>query len=117
LISIFVDRKEMLNRLTDLQNPGIMNGNEGLPSAPPAPPSYEEATSMSNSSLSPTSLSPSCPYSALNNTLQELKVETGATFGNILYVQDKVRMYFISPDGRVGSLSDPAPLTIAQIQG
>jgi hypothetical protein len=36
---------------------------------------------------------------------------------DVLYKQENVRLYFITPDGNVGSLSEPLPLTIAQVQG
>lgn len=103
-------RKEVLSRLADLQNVGNLTNGQATAPLASAPPSYEEATQSSLGSM----LS---PYAHLNNALNELKVETGATSGNVLYVQENVRMYFISPDGQVGSLSDPTALTIAQIQG
>ncbi|KAF4523403.1 hypothetical protein B566_EDAN007874 [Ephemera danica] len=107
-------RKQMLSRLADLQNPGVADSAESqfeptAPSAGRAPPSYDEAMSTSGSSNGEVA----SPYSQLADNLRQLRTEVE---GTVLYVQENVRMYFISPDGNVGSLSSPTTLTIAQYQ-
>jgi hypothetical protein len=56
-------------------------------------------------------------YYDLGVALQELKVETGAETAELLYVQENVRIYFISPDGTVSAPSEPETLQIIQLEG
>ncbi|XP_069696367.1 protein spartin [Periplaneta americana] len=95
-------RKEVLCRMADVQ----------VAQEPPtvvAPPTYEEAMSSPNSG-------PLLTYHDLGVALQNLKVETGAQNAEIIYTQENVRMYFISPDGSVSAPSEPQVLQIAQLE-
>ncbi|KAJ4446909.1 hypothetical protein ANN_13610 [Periplaneta americana] len=94
--------KEVLCRMADVQ----------VAQEPPtvvAPPTYEEAMSSPNSG-------PLLTYHDLGVALQNLKVETGAQNAEIIYTQENVRMYFISPDGSVSAPSEPQVLQIAQLE-
>lgn len=54
-------------------------------------------------------------YAELNNQLGDLKLQT--TEKEIIYSHDNVRLYFIAPDGRVSSSSEPNTLIIGKIKG
>ncbi|XP_066999747.1 protein spartin [Anabrus simplex] len=98
-------RKEVLSRICDAQT------NQNFAVVPP--PTYEEATSGSHTSISPSSLQ---TYSDLGAALQNLKINTGAQSATILFAHDNVRVYFISPDGNVLSTSEPDTLYIVQLE-
>ena len=96
----------------------------------PSPPSYEEAMASSQSSGEIQALQGSgeiqtpqgseeiqipqtiITYHDLGVALQNLKVETGAQNAEILYMQENVQIYFISPDGSVTAPQEPETLKI-----
>jgi hypothetical protein len=81
------------------------------------PPSYEEAMACPRSPSAGGSSQPLLTYYDLGVALQELKVETGAETAELLYRQENIRIYFISPDGTVSALSEPETLQIVQLEG
>ncbi|XP_059481302.1 protein spartin [Neocloeon triangulifer] len=99
-------KKDVQSRLATLQRPpAALNGGNNLDLQLPAdPPSYEEATS------------PTSPYATVSHALNQIRMDNAIPDNDVLYRQDGVRMYFIAPDGNVSSLSEPLPLTIAQVQ-
>jgi hypothetical protein len=106
----FISRKEVLCRIADTQV------TPAPPVAPP-PPSYEEAMACVRPPGTEASSCPLLTYYDLGVALQDLKVETGAETAQLLYVQENVRIYFISPDGTVSAPSEPETLRIVQLEG
>lgn len=107
-----MSRKEVLSRVADTQvTPAPLVG------PPPPPPSYEEAMAGVRSPGAKASSRPLLTYYDLGVALQELKVETGAEIAELLYVQENVRIYFISPDGTVSATLEPETLQIVQLEG
>jgi hypothetical protein len=105
----FIFRKEVLCRIADAQ----------VTPDPPlvSPPSYEEAMACPRSHTDGASSQSLMTYHDLGLALQELKVETGAETVHLIYIQENVRIYFISPDGTVSTPSEPKTLQIAQLEG
>jgi hypothetical protein len=99
----------VLCRITDVQ----------VTPEPPvvSPPSYEEAMACPRSPIAGASSQPLFTYYDLGVALQQLKVETGAETAELLYIQENVCIYFISPDGTVSSPSKPETLRIVQLEG
>lgn len=102
-------KKEVLCRIADTQI---------IPAPPvvPPPPSYEEAMACLRPPGAEASSCRLLTYYDLGVALQELKVETGAETAELLYVQENVRIYFISPDGTVSAPSEPETLQIIQLE-
>lgn len=82
-----------------------------------SPPSYEEAMACPRSPIAGASSQPLLTYYDLGVALQDLKVETGAETAELVYIQENVRIYFISPDGTVSAPSEPETLRIVQLEG
>lgn len=82
-----------------------------------APPSYEEAMAYPQSPAAGASSRHLLTYHDLSIALRELKVETGAETAELIYIQENVQIYFISPDGTVSALSEPETLQIVQLEG
>jgi hypothetical protein len=104
-----MSRKEVLCRVADTQ----------VTRAPPvaAPPSYEEAMACVRIPGAEASSRPLLTYYDLGVALEELKVETGAETAELLYAQENVCIYFISPDGTVSAPLEPEILQIVQLGG
>jgi hypothetical protein len=81
------------------------------------PPSYEEAVACPRSPTGGASSQSLLTYHDLGVALQEMKVETGAETAQLIYVQENVRIYFISPDGSVSTPSEPETLQIVHLEG
>ena len=107
-----MSRKEVLSRIADTQ---VTPAPPVVP--PPPPPSYEEAMAGVRSPGAEASSRRLLTYYDLGVALQELKVETGAETAELLYVQENVRIYFISPDGTVSAHLEPETLQIVQLEG
>jgi hypothetical protein len=105
-----MSRKEVLCRIADTQV-------TPAPPLVPPPPSYEEAMADVRSPGAEASSRPLLTYYDLGVALQELKVETGAETAELLYIQENVRIYFISPDGTVSAPLEPETLQIVQLEG
>ncbi|XP_044734878.1 protein spartin isoform X2 [Chrysoperla carnea] len=107
-------RAEIIKRIASIQSSTEQqpstSGTVATKVATPAdpPPSYEEAVSESSSATPHT-------YSELASALENLKIEPTATDTRelaLVYAQDNVRVYFISPDGTVVSFNNLETLNI-----
>lgn len=111
-------RAETLKRICALQPPSqdLKTNLETLTIQDPSPPSYDAATSNS-STATPTEGAKPQTYSELAAALDNLQVENSNKEKQVslIYTQQNVRIYFISPDGTVAALPDLLVLNIFSI--
>lgn len=111
-------RAETLKRICALQPPSqdLKTNLETVTIQDPSPPNYDEATSNS-STATPTEGAKPQTYSELAAALDNLQVENSNKEKQVslIYTQQNVRIYFISPDGTVAELPDLLVLNIFTI--
>lgn len=98
-------RAEVLTRINCIQS-----SPNFTPLPPPAPPTYDEAIGGQNPSQPQT-------YVDLATALDNLTVENVRSDAEVIYTQENVRLFFISPTGEVTATSQGHILRIAIIEG